>query len=230
MNRVMTRSPATLVFVAVSMLALAGCAGTATRGAPTPALVCDATAGGATTPACAEAIAMVTTRAAAEATREAMGEGWTMQGRAAISTGQQSGNARVTWRQSAGDRYTVELAAPITRQTWLLTVGPGSTVIEGLPEGPRSGRSPSLLLREVTGWDIPVESLRYWLRGLPSSVDTPQRHAFAADGALVGLLQDGWQIEFVRADAGALPSRINAQRGDSRVRLVIDQWARDARE
>lgn len=217
----MMQQPRVIGLGLAGALLLVGCAGPAVKTRPGAVLVCDGrSADGPDAASCAAAMASAAMRAA----REATGAGWSMQGRVAVSTGQQSGSARLDWRHRGAGRYAVELAAPITRQTWELRVDPGRAEIRGMPEGPRKGHSASVLLREVTGWEIPVESLRFWLRGVAAPGPVPERHAFAGDGGLVGLWQDGWRIEFVRAGADALPSRITATRGDSRVRLQVDAW------
>ena len=152
------------------------------------------------------------------------GEGWTLQGRVAISSGKESGNARIEWQQPPVlDSYQVTLSAPVTRQSWRLQVNAGRATLSGLDGGDRSGPDAGLLLREATGWDIPVEALRFWLRGLPVEGRVTQ-YAFDARQRLVGLDQNGWHIQFERVGDEVLPRRITASRGDSRVRLVIDQW------
>ena len=158
----------------------------------------------------------------------AAGEGWSLQGRVAISAGAQSGSARIEWQQPRFDRYEVTLSAPVTRQSWRLAVDDGHATLLGLEGGERSGPDASALLREATGWDIPVASLRYWLRGLPAEGEVTT-YWFGAGQQLVGLEQGGWRIDFTR-DGAALPTRITATRGESRVRLVIDQWGDAASE
>lgn len=200
---------------------LAGCAGQTTK-SPTPALVCSKSeVVGNPDGACAKAIGGLVTQAFAEAA----GPGWSLQGRAAISTGTQSGNARIEWQQSSvPGSYEVTLSAPVTRQSWRLRVDEGRATLSGLEGGDRSGADAGLLLREATGWDIPVAALRFWLRGLPVEADATQ-YQFDAHQRLIGLDQDGWRIDFENHRADGLPGRITATRGESRVRLVIDQWS-----
>ena len=205
-------------------LLLAGCAGQAVRpGLPADARVCDARD---TDAWCQTRIAAINAGMAARLASDAAGgreATWSMQGRAAISTGKQSGNARIDWRQRALDGYNVTLSAPVTRQSWQLEVDGATATLRGLEGGPRTGPDAALLLREATGWDIPVASMAWWLRGWPAPGTTPSRYVFGPAGALIGLEQDGWRIDFTRT-GDALPTRINAERGESRVRLVIDQW------
>ncbi len=220
----MTKLHPHLPLAVAGALLLAGCAGQAVRpGLPAGARVCDANGPDAR---CQASVAAINARAAASRVSAAAGgpeATWSMQGRAAINTGKQSGNARIDWQQRALDGYNVTLSAPVTRQSWQLEVDGPTATLRGLEGGPRTGPDAGLLLREATGWEIPVGSMVWWLRGLPAPGNTPTRYVFGAGDALLGIEQDGWRIDFTRA-VDALPTRINAERGDSRVRLVIDQW------
>jgi outer membrane lipoprotein LolB len=149
---------------------------------------------------------------------------WGLEGRIAVTTGEQGGSGRIEWRQD-GDAYEVALSAPVTRQSWRLSRGPSGARLEGLEGGTRSGPEAGGLLREATRWEIPVDSLADWLRALP----TPGRPAatrFGADGRLAQLVQDGWTIDYTWPTdrAAPLPSRIEARREPARVRLVVDRW------
>ena len=126
----------------------------------------------------------------------------------------------------------MQLAAPVTRQSWRLTgdsIDPGAR-LEGLEGGPRGGEDAQLLLLEATGWDVPVAPLSDWVRGLVAAQGpAPDRLGSDAEGRPRRLLQRGWSIEFMDwypAGAGrpALPRRIEASRGDAKVRLIVDEW------
>lgn len=149
---------------------------------------------------------------------------WGLEGRLAVSTGDQGGSGRIEWRQD-GPRYDVLLSAPITRQGWRLTGAPGSARLDGIEGGPRTGTDAGRLLLEATRWDIPVQSLPDWLRGLPTP-GRPAQLRFGADGRLARIEQDGWTIDYAwPADATAdRPARIDARRDPARVRLAIDRW------
>lgn len=214
----MKRHPSFFIAPVAVVALITGCVGQQTRSAlPAGALVCDASiAAEQTSLACTERIAQVAALA--------YQAGWTMQGRVAISNGSQGGNARVDWVERGLRDYSVTLSAPVTRQSWRLDVQNGQATISGIEGGPRSGANAAQLLREATTWEIPVDAMRWWVRGQTAPTPSATRYVFTADGALIGLEQDGWRIQFERTGEDALPSRITATRGESRVRLVIDQW------
>lgn len=158
---------------------------------------------------------------------------WSLSGRAAISRGGKGGSGRLDWRQ-AGARYEVSLAAPVTRQSWRLSGGDGQARLEGLEGGTREGPDGSALLLEASGLEVPVAALASWMRGARADEVRfgPAELSFAADHRPARLLQAGWVIDYLAweetadADGGpVLPLRVDARRGDARVRLVVDAWS-----
>jgi outer membrane lipoprotein LolB len=156
-------------------------------------------------------------------------------GRVALSNGRNGGSGRIEWQQS-GDRYAVTLSAPVSRQSWRLTGDAASARIEGIEGGPRSDSDVVRLLREATGLEIPVGALAAWAGGARADAAAfgPARLEFSPDGQLARLEQDGWTVDYLGwrearpGDGGPplqLPDRINAARGEARVRLAIDAWS-----
>ncbi len=153
---------------------------------------------------------------------------WHLEGRVGLSNGQRGGSGRIEWQQDDA-AYVVALSAPITRQSWRIVGNAASARLEGLKGGPRTGHDASTLLREATGWDIPVTALSAWVRGARASQSGPAQLQFNVDGRLVRMQQDGWILDYDdwQQDASLgidLPRRINAQRGEAKVRLVVDSW------
>jgi outer membrane lipoprotein LolB len=153
---------------------------------------------------------------------------WSLQGRVALSNGRNGGSGRIEWQQD-GPRYSVALSAPITRQSWRLTGDAESARLEGLDGGTRQGPDAQALLREATGWIIPVAALASWVRGAADPQLPLATLQFSADGHLASLQQAGWTIDYSQWQAQPaigieLPHRLDASRGDARVKLVIDAW------
>ncbi|WP_372362421.1 lipoprotein insertase outer membrane protein LolB [Xanthomonas sp. NCPPB 1325] len=169
----------------------------------------------------------------AEATRQAWLQAhptWSFQGRVAISKGRDGGSGRIDWQQN-GPQYRVQLSAPVTRQSWVLTgdSATGAGRIEGLDGGPRSGPDAEQVLLEATGWTIPVNRMADWVRALRIADTAAQHVDLDAAGRPRTVQQGGWTIEFLAwAPAGdgqpELPQRIEAHNGSAKVRLLVDQW------
>lgn len=154
-------------------------------------------------------------------------------GRVALSNGTDGGNGRLEWWQE-GERYQAMLRAPVTRQGWSLAADADGARIDGLDGGPRVGPDAGWLLLEATGMEVPVGALAAWAAGTRAdqAAHGPARLEFTADGRLARIRQDGWTIDYVswqpaqgEPDADQLPRRVDAARGDARVRLVVDDWS-----
>lgn len=151
---------------------------------------------------------------------------WSLSGRVAVSSGKDGGSGRIEWKQ-AGVRYDVALSAPVTRQSWRVTGGEGEAVLEGLSGGPRTGPDAGELVFQATRWRIPVDALADWLMGAAHADGAVH---FGPDGRVDRIDEAGWVVtyqEWQRPDGTSidLPGRIEATRGDARVRLVVDQWS-----
>lgn len=154
-------------------------------------------------------------------------EQWRVNGRISLVTPREAWQADLIWVQQQR-RFDIKLIAPL---------GQGTLALEGGPDGAqlRSSRSPrpvyatdpEALLFQQTGWRMPVDGLRYWVRGLPAPSGDPQLK-LDGQGRLAHLQQFGWQVEFVRyreVDVGTqLPDKIFLRKDDLSVRMVIRDW------
>lgn len=155
---------------------------------------------------------------------------WSLAGRVAVSNRGKGGSGRIEWGQD-GMQYLITLSAPVTRQGWQLAGDADSARLDGLEGGPRSGPDARLLLLAATGWDIPVVALADWVRGARAPALAPAQIEYGTDGLPRRIEQDGWSIEYrwspeavTAAGKTMLPSRVDASRGEARVKLIVDQW------
>ena len=126
--------------------------------------------------------------------------------------------------------FEVGLSAPVTRQSWRLAGDRTAARLEGLDGGPREGVDAAELLREATGWEIPVTALSAWVRGARAEGLGVARMQFGADGRLSRIEQGGWTIDYSDwvPEPGLgieLPDRLNAARDQAKVRLIVDAWS-----
>lgn len=151
---------------------------------------------------------------------------WSLAGRIAVSDGHDGGSGRIVWRQD-GERYTIEIKAPVSRRTWRLSGAPGQALLEGLDGGPRRGTDAESLLRREVGWSVPFDHLRDWARGLRGQGGA--RVEFDEGQRLERLQQRGWTVEYRGWADGTprLPTRVFASQGERRVRLVVERWDLD---
>lgn len=208
---------------AVLGVLLAGCQALAPKAVPAPAA--DAEAANAAQRLRADALGLASGDCAVPV--------WSMAGRVALSNGKQGGSGRIEWLQGAGSVH-LQLSAPVTRQGWVLDADSQGAVLQGLPDGSRRNMDAARLLRDATGWDIPISALGCWLRA--AAADTarfgPARIEYGADLLPRRIEQAGWVIDFdgwkpAPVALIPMPSRIDAQRGSDRVRLIVDRWGEE---
>ncbi|MEG2803891.1 lipoprotein insertase outer membrane protein LolB [Stenotrophomonas sp.] len=200
-------------------LSLSACVSLDERKAPAAPAVVDTVSAAATQ---AEAARVAAVRAQPQ---------WSFQGRVAVNKGRNGGNGRIEWQQQ--DRqYVVQLSAPVTRQSWTLTGDSHHEGgrLEGMEGGTREGEDAQQLLLDATGWDIPVNQLPDWVRGLVAAdAAAAERIERDAEGRPRRVDQMGWQIQYLdwypaEGDRPVLPRRIEAVNGEAKVRLVVDSW------
>lgn len=154
---------------------------------------------------------------------------WSFTGRIAMRDGREGGSGRIEWSQSPG-KTKVVLSAPVTRQSWQLTIDGNGARLDGLAGGALNGPDATALLRQATGIEIPVVLLGAWVRGMMTDKQLKTASWDTDDlSRLSHLEQDGWVIDYqwpAQRHPGEvwMPSRIDASKGQARVRLIIDQW------
>lgn len=149
---------------------------------------------------------------------------WQLAGRLGVSNAKDAGSGSLQWKQD-GDAFRFSVHAPVTGKTWVLAGDARRVVLEGLRDRPVEGTDAAALLDRELGWQVPVAQLTQWVRAARAKGDA--QIEFRNDGLPAVIRQDGWTIEYPDYDQThqpALPRKIFASRGDSRVRLSISEW------
>ncbi len=158
--------------------------------------------------------------------------GWRAEGRLAVRTRDDAGNANFVWVEAGAERFRLRLEGPLGQGGGRLVVD-GEQAVLTTGDGQRySSHDASQLLDDLYGWDIPVAGLRQWLVGLPGADADYELDRF---GRITTLDWRGWHIEYRRyRQAGGLdlPATLVATRADSgtEIRVAIDQWEPEAGE
>lgn len=170
---------------------------------------------------------------AAQATRAAWlasQPDWSFAGRVAVNANGKGGSGRIDWQQT-GTGYQVALSAPVTRQSWRLggDLQTRAARLDGMEGGPREGVDADRLLREATGWDIPVASMVHWARGVADPSASVEGTEYAVDGRLRSLTQQGWRVDYLdwfpaEGTQPVMPRRMEARRQGATVKVAVDQW------
>ncbi len=150
---------------------------------------------------------------------------WDIKGRIGVVTSEDGWHADLRWQQQV-DAYEIGLTGPFGQGS-LRLYGDGQGVSLMVPkEGVVHAESAEKLLQENLGWSLPVDALRYWVRGLPAT-DMSGKYVFDELGRLTELHQNEWHILFTRYAKVAgldLPSKIVLQRKDLKAKLIVSKW------
>lgn len=152
-------------------------------------------------------------------------DNWSLEGRLGYRSGNDGGSASFHWVQQNPDAGRIQFSGPM---------GFGSARLEWSPEQARlehggdtvRAHSPSMLAWRLTGLILPVEQLRYWVRGLAAPEPAASERK-EQDGRLKQLHQAGWQLTFdryQRVTGLQLPHRIKAEQADQRFTVLIQSW------
>jgi outer membrane lipoprotein LolB len=119
----------------------------------------------------------------------------------------------------------IELKAPLG-QGWLtLTRTPHDARLKTSTGIERHEARLEPLLRDMIGFEVPVQSLRFWMVGMPSP-DAPYEAESNESGLYSELLQQGWRVVFRNYemhDELWLPRRVTATRENLEVRSIISE-------
>ena len=89
-----------------------------------------------------------------------------------------------------------------------------------------SARSLDALFAKTTEFKLPINQLRYWIRGLPAP-SSPTHPQFDKQGRIVAFTQQGWHInlrEYMRSAGFDLPHKLELSSAHLRIKLIIYSW------
>ena len=150
---------------------------------------------------------------------------WQLSGKFAVKTPADNGTSRINWQQT-NEQYAINLYT---------LFGISILSIEGDDKAVRIdgkrvyGRSPEQVVEHITGWQLPVSNLKYWLLG---QVDNAREVSYDDQGNFSrGLLYDNaghpWQLtlsKYKKVQGRMLPHKVSLQQPDVNLRLAISSW------
>ncbi|MCA0404443.1 MAG: lipoprotein insertase outer membrane protein LolB [Proteobacteria bacterium] len=134
-------------------------------------------------------------------------------------------SAQLNWVQRGASAYQIRLSGPLGSGTILISK---SGNIVTLKDGPKtaSSNNAGALLKQQTGISLPVNSLYYWVRGIPSP-GSIQSEKHDAAGRILMLRQNGFIVEYLQYTAYGnqiLPSHIRLQGNGVFIKLIVKRW------
>lgn len=149
---------------------------------------------------------------------------WDLSGRLGYRAGDEGGSASIDWQQRE-EQGELNFSGPLGIGSARIVWHPGYAELDNGKEKVVANSSAGLAYR-LTGMQLPIEALQFWVRGLawPLLDSTPQ---FDQLGQISALEQAGWSVQFDRyapVDGLQLPFRIRAHHDDQRFTLIIKDW------
>jgi outer membrane lipoprotein LolB len=151
---------------------------------------------------------------------------WQLNGRVSLTRGEEGWHAGLHWQVQA-DTFHLRISGPLGQGGFQLKGDARGVVLVDAEGQTFAARDADALLAQVTGWQLPVTGLRYWIRGLPEPVAGAAQMTRDETGRLRRLEQSGWVIKYQRyqlVEDILLPAKLQLVHADLAVRIVIDQW------
>ena len=154
---------------------------------------------------------------------------YTLDGRVAVRVGEKGWQANVHWQQR-GDVSEVRLSGPFGAGALKLRLQGTELRMTDSRGHELRGDAAASALQEQLGFDPPLNSLRYWLLGLPDPA-VPGESTGGAEATATEFDQQQWHLrhEDFRMETTArgkvrMPRKLTATREEIRLRLVVDRW------
>ena len=149
---------------------------------------------------------------------------WELEAQLGLKVAEQYGIVSLEWQQ-IGDSYIIYLDDPFGQSIVKIKGKPHSVELEAFRKI-YNGHNPEQLLFALTGWKLPIRSLRYWMIGMPSPISIATLR-LNYEGNLVRIHQHGWIIEYLqykKISGVNMPYRMIIRQGNMQATLVFRSW------
>jgi outer membrane lipoprotein LolB len=150
---------------------------------------------------------------------------WTLNGRMAFKSDLERVSAYMNWQQNE-QQYLLKLNTFVG--TSIFTIQ-GSEQSATLRKGEESyfHPNPDEIIRDITGWDIPLLQLQYWVKGHVRDAEVIAQ--FDEQGFLSSLVhkKTQWQVEYddyQNVGTITLPHTIEVSKDDKLIKIRVKKW------
>lgn len=154
-------------------------------------------------------------------------DSWQLKGKLAYRNNADSGSVWFDWTQH-GDNFKIFLSGPLGVGTVQISGSPQAVTLSQPGEADINAHSSSSLTQRLFGWQLPVEQIRYWVRGIPASSSNAVIKTFNTEGLLDYLQEDDWQLTVSRYQTGPhgpLPGKIEGHNDELAFTLLLKAWS-----
>ena len=160
-------------------------------------------------------------------------DSWALRGRLNIRSGEQSDTININWQQDNED-FDITLSGTLGMGAVRMSGRENGVQIEKAGEEAIIATSLQQISNELLGYAFPVDSLLYWIKGLPA----PGNNAditYNAKGVIATLSQPDklgqqWKLQYDRyqdINGNILPHRIRLEQSPYRLTFIVTTWRID---
>ncbi len=152
---------------------------------------------------------------------------WHNEGALAIQTAKSNQTMQFNWQLQGENDYSLRFMGPVGTGYGTLKTTPTESVYFAPKDKTYTDNNAQTLLTKVTGWQLPVNDLYYWARGLPAPGSTANLQFDDNHSHITELQQDGFDVIFQHYSGVGkvdLPSKLLIQNADLKVKIVITRW------
>lgn len=155
---------------------------------------------------------------------------WRAEGKIAVQNGEDGGHATFVWVQT-GNKYHLKLFGPFGSGAIFLSGTPNKVALHDANGNLTTAKTPEELLAKVAGWQVPLSSLYYWIRGI-SDPKLPVHNVTNAHsdpyGSYANFKQQGWSVSYTSfTDVSPnfkAPEKIKLTNNNLKVKIIVKQW------
>lgn len=144
---------------------------------------------------------------------------WAFEGRIAITSKNDGWNANINWDHSSSEDL-IKLSGPLGQGGALIQVNANGVTIDQGGGDIKSSTDVENFINQQVGLSVPVNSLRYWVVGLPDKSQI-------ASAIEKGFEQAGWKNQYKAMQPVGnyvLPRNMTVTNDTVKLKLFIDQW------
>ena len=149
---------------------------------------------------------------------------WKLSAKMQIKTPTEYSKVLLTWKQNA-DNYNLHLTGPLAVNIADIT-GNSNNISVKFADKLITSANPNSLIAELTGADIPVGSLKYWVKAIPNPSYVLSKK-LNNNGCITEMQQQGYTVKYdnyQKFNKNLLPTKINIATTDTKLTIIIDKW------
>ena len=151
---------------------------------------------------------------------------WNINGRIGVKNDKQSGTVTLFWNQFLSN-YELRFIAPLGQGTYILSGTSDGVVMKDPKSNIVRAETPEMLLHEGLGWDVHLDGLKYWIRGLPEPGINYSQLALDEKGRLSNMEQSGFNVSvsrYMKKNGISLPNKLSIKSDNIQLKVVIQNW------